>query len=538
MAAASDVQQSSFVHQTLLRLFPDDGDLQAKFHHIIIGTEELKPLNEWTKEIKQRLDDAARRAFFRAPKSEMKLSPLHVAVMASNRFAIEFFMRIADLHVQQDARGWTPLHHAAASGNREIYDQLAAAGPAALQVKNCWGGTPPQMLEMQRAPEVSDEPVCQLQEVGGLVSCTSKRFLELTSAVFTNRIYAPTDVLYAEWLRPPQKTAKVSLFDTEYVFPHLSDPKPPLALKRFEGQGFGVIACAPVAAGTILGEYTGEFLSLPDPKDPEYTIMNRIDGRRYRNLLSMINDGPPNAGISMVYNHEGLPLRVLLVAIKTILPETPVAFCYGAFHSIKTRWYRLPPSQSAELLPLSQSARELTEMKKEVSLLERTMLSYTMMYILSTPRAVAHMALHSFESIDPLRKLSIQATQLNEKSIRGVLIHAILDASERFHRCSATLPAPQKAQLVDLAFHLIDRQEACLIPLPLDIISENLEIVPWLLSTIPPPLLRPFFEVLCDTRLRAVCLRDLRDQEQGSGPAEASLPPLFDIQATLKRLSV
>ncbi len=544
-AALQAHHRSPDIFRTLNTLFPDNRNPLAKFHRIIIHSKVLAPLNRWTRKINAEHPEE-RRTYFRSPQSRMKLTPLMVAVIAGNRVAVTFFARLGDQLKARDARRWTPLHHAAALGDRAMYATLSEKYPAALEMKTVSGGTPPQLLEMQQEPTVTDHPICQFYDGREFTSCTSRQFKERTGAVFTSHVYAPTNALYTLWLRPPQKKATVNSFDVEYVFPHLEDPRPLLAFQAVEGLGYGLVTCEPVEAGQILGEYCGELIASVEGRDTEYTIAKTIDGNPFRNLFSMANDSVPNATISYVYCHNGLPLRVMIAATRAIPRNGRVTICYGPSHRIKHTFYRLLPGSREDLSRLFPAMKARIENPRaEIPLTRVIELAALSSYIGSTPRAFIQIALDIPDSLEILRIISQSLARSQELShtICAELLDQILGHAAPFNSLLSRLTPPQRDAMRALAFHLIDRHEAAFAWLPLQFLSQFLrsdraeEFLATRAAQDAASEFRGSFETAYDEIVIVFCKAQLRHREEMRRGGATVGPGPFDLKATIRRIS-
>src|SRR3972149_1901829 len=159
---------SPFGHQTLSELFPKDQygkDMGSVFHHIVIHAKDTRAaLVAWEKKVSEKYPAD----YYSQAKSSMQLTPLHVSAMKGNQVAVEFFINHGAPLEAQDLRGWTPLHHAAARGDKKMLEQMIRGrDPSLPEIKNKWGATPQDFIQMQRYPEIADDKVvCQIQEEG------------------------------------------------------------------------------------------------------------------------------------------------------------------------------------------------------------------------------------------------------------------------------------------------------------------------------------------------------------------------------------
>jgi hypothetical protein len=113
---------------------------------------------------------------------------------------------------------------------------------------------------------------------------------------------------------------------------------PPLFIQEGVSAGrHSLHALEPIRKGTVVTEYLGEWN--PASTAPSSYRWGPIDGLYYRNFGGMVDDGFPNLGAFHLYNIEGLPLRILFVALEDIAAGEMLTINYGMKHSVKTLYH-------------------------------------------------------------------------------------------------------------------------------------------------------------------------------------------------------
>jgi hypothetical protein len=545
-SATAPSSLSSFVKQFMQQLFPKDQygkDKEAVFHTIVAHqANPSNALNKWEKTAQKYGAD-----YYHKQKSPMQMTPLHVAAMKGDFVALEFFLKHNPLLESQDSRGWTPAHHAAARGDRALLELMQGAGGVGLMhIRNQWGSTPQDFLRMQEFPEFADESVvCQILEGDTVRDCTSREFREITKANFTDRVIATTDGLYSDWRCLPRVPVPLTCeIQRTFVLPHLLDPRPRLLLRRTESLGYEVTTLEEIPQGTVLGEYTGELVPSREyhiSRNTDY-LFEQISGERWRNLLPILNDGPPNATYSEVFNHEGFPRRIMLIALRTIKPGEPITFDYGHFHDIKWGLYHISDEQRDATLRLWKGMLEHPESQTEGSALELQLYKALNFYVLSTPEILLRIVLddpsYNLEAI--IREHGESGYGMGDFYIKAAC--QLIKSGREFAKILAALDPESKKWLTDLAFKLIHRYERLFAHLVLGFLKlsvQKMEVFFHKYKSQPQVLLQFEEEMgkMCAELVLAECQRinQARRELSESGVTLGSFP--VDLDAVIQRLS-
>lgn len=174
----------------------------------------------------------------------------------------------------------------------------------------------------------------------------------------------------ADWLQEMKVEGEPGLFDRalsqeDRDLMHFLRPlygaykKSPPKLYLNPGAGIGqhaVHSSEFIPCGSIVTEYLGLW-NAQNRAGSSYR-WGPIDGTSYRNFGPMVEDGFPNLCAFHLLDTEGLPLRIVFVALDDILPDEVLTINYGMSHSVKVHdhiEYRYPEMAAffSENSPLS-----------------------------------------------------------------------------------------------------------------------------------------------------------------------------------------
>lgn len=274
--------------------------------------------------------------------SELMLSALHLAtIKGSSEIAGLLLSNGADVN-SLDHKKFTPLHHAALTGNQTMINFLINH-TAEESLRNIHDGTYRHILQLtQHAANKTDfkntfdrssitnfnpdfNPTCLKPNVKlvdehvitaqQLVDHWEKKLKRDYSSKF-NGIQSALQAAYKTYKKnPPQLIVDhVTHDDAGKV---LSIPSNPC----------GVFAKQTIAQGEIIREYTGQIVN-ESPTDKTY-FLNGFDAHLFRNEGAMMNDGFPNSYIMGLYDIDGLEERPVLIASEQILPGQEIVWDYG-----------------------------------------------------------------------------------------------------------------------------------------------------------------------------------------------------------------
>ncbi len=283
------------------------------------------------------------------------LTPLHFAACLNRMDLVTklLALRPGDVNAR-DHRQWTPLHHAALVGNREMV-KLFLMNKADGQALNDAGGTFADILRLVEPPQHPDDELINLSYANTedkVSQLTMKRFKELTGASFLHENHVDRAFMVEDWKAnklmgiqktPYSETIRGS-FKKKYTEFQINPPqhiirtvthddnKKPLPFSP----GLGVFAQTDFKVGDVIGEYKAHV----GPEDvTDYTLDKYWQGLNERNEIPIVNDGSPNAMMVVIDNVRGLSARCLLVAIAPIKAGTQFCYNYASNHQIKKGIY-------------------------------------------------------------------------------------------------------------------------------------------------------------------------------------------------------
>lgn len=113
---------------------------------------------------------------------------------------------------------------------------------------------------------------------------------------------------------------------------------PSLFIRLGAGPGrHSVHALKKIPKGSVVLEYKGEWTPLAKKSSPYR--WGPIDALNYRNYGGLVEDGFPNVGAFHLYDVEGIPLRILFIALEDIEAEEILTINYGMNHSVKMSYH-------------------------------------------------------------------------------------------------------------------------------------------------------------------------------------------------------
>ncbi len=277
--------------------------------------------------------------------SKKKLSLLHIAVITLNKQISKDLLEKGVPIDSPDYLDWTPLHHAALSGNEAMIAFLLEKGASPLQ-ENSYSGTYLDILNFTSTHIPTPEETTFLRgEDGNFL--TQGDFKRLTGAEFITENKIAREDLLQNWIRPISEKTFSLRFSGEIKHKYLEFLKQPLIgcfLKTITKDSQGISIEKNIGLGVfckeggiprknIIGEYLGEVYR-SNPDNPDYTL-NEIDALRFRNATAMTNDGFPNAFILDMDNMRGLSKRGVLISIEDISEGSQICWNYGYLHFVK-----------------------------------------------------------------------------------------------------------------------------------------------------------------------------------------------------------
>ncbi|MCB1112950.1 MAG: hypothetical protein H7A37_05015 [Chlamydiales bacterium] len=244
--------------------------------------------------------------------------------------------------------------------------------------------------------------VFYLQDIHGTRVNSKEKFKEITGADWVAEMKLPTECILSK-MHPSNNAERdlAHLLIPVYNAYHKAPSKVYIREGVCKGR-HSVHALETIPKGTIVTEYLGEWS--PSNIGPSSYRWGPIDGLYFRNYGGMVEDGFPNTGAFYLYNINGVPLRVLFVALEDIHANHIVTVHYGMNHSVKVFYhdeYRLEEmSQFFHANPLEKIVKRIKQLRikspKELGLknsLELESLTVKLRYLFQTPSALLHLIL-------------------------------------------------------------------------------------------------------------------------------------------------
>lgn len=255
------------------------------------------------------------------------LTALHVAVINKNTPALELLLEAGANPNSLDRRKWTPLHHAAASGEIRMFELLQKYG-AKVDLRNDLYGTPANLLRMVTCEKNPPKEVPYTYFDGkDHLPLDAKKFTELTGATYIDSNCASPSLLLNEWIEAPDNYFRSQKF-AEFAkdLDKLEKEPKKFYLKKVGCTGHGAFAKEKIKSGEVFATYLGDLIERDKCEDPEY-LLGDIDGKKRRNILPLANDGFPNASFVFIRNY-GLKGFSFAIACEDIEPHSEILVDY------------------------------------------------------------------------------------------------------------------------------------------------------------------------------------------------------------------
>lgn len=228
-------------------------------------------------------------------------------------------------------------------------------------------------------------------------------FKKLTGADWINaiRIEQSASILHI----PPNRTEWELMDFLQPAYTTYLQSSPQLAIHETSTPGaYTLHAAQSIERGTIVTEYLGEW-SQQSTRLSSYR-WGPIDALHYRNCGGMVEDGFPNLAAFHLYGVDGLPLRILFVALEPIATNEMLVINYGMSHSVKINYhteYKL--NMMLDFFsknPLDHIFKKISEAnsRKRMELgwnkcLELESLVAKVQYLYQTPSAIMNLLIHN-----------------------------------------------------------------------------------------------------------------------------------------------
>lgn len=324
-----------------------------------------------------------------------KLSLLHVAVIANNKTAVkELIDAKVDVNAK-DAKGWTPLHHAALWDNPNILALLILSSTD-LDAKNSAGGTFRDILNLTRKIKHLTDTINVFHDGQRM---TEDEFSQLTGATYRTELLYSRIRMLQDWKSRDSITMGVYPFTEEMRKQYRQNPPLPHCLKATthdaEGKmlgfspGLGVFANRDIPKRTYAGEYLGHVKKIGSPASRYQVGDEGTDGSVIGNEISRINRSFPNVAMIQILNERGAPLRRIIITIEPVAKDKELFWNYGFNETALGPYVEMRPQAMREFLKKNDLKRLqtllLNDLMDATKSFEDFVLVEQFRYILQTP---------------------------------------------------------------------------------------------------------------------------------------------------------
>lgn len=177
------------------------------------------------------------------------------------------------------------------------------------------------------------------QKNGTIQSGNPLIFEEFTGAKWCNATRFEPELTHNEMFKfHPTEVEKQLMRFLIPLYRHYKKKPPKLYVRLGKCKGtHSVHALEKIEKGQIVTEYIGEWK--PNATETSSYRFGPIDAKHYRNCSALIEDGFPNLATFHLYHTDGIPLRIIFVALKEIAAGEMVTINYGLNHSVKSSYH-------------------------------------------------------------------------------------------------------------------------------------------------------------------------------------------------------
>lgn len=266
--------------------------------------------------------------------STFKISPLHLAAMKGRVDVATLLIENGASLESEDHKKYTPLHHAALTGNDRMVSLLKRKWANEF-AENIHGGT---YLDIQRLTRQLVDTSYSINDLEDAINNNTN--LGLNPSCFNSNVTLVMEnvitpqQLVDRWATKLTQTKDFQLLESiqadllkKYAV-YKANPPDLIVDHLAQDDGFtlmipsypcGVFAGQTIKAGQIIREYVGQIVDGAQ-KDKTYFFKD-IDATTFRNEASMMmNDKTHNGIICPIYNVNGLEVRWVIIASNDIQP--------------------------------------------------------------------------------------------------------------------------------------------------------------------------------------------------------------------------
>jgi hypothetical protein len=403
------------------------------------------------------------RAVFKSQNFEMDI--LKIAVVTKNyEFLEKYCEKYPHLIKRQDSAGYSAYHIAAIVIDEKAIKILRKYDKCrAFKLKNNLGGTYEDILKMRKL-ETPKNQLFYYKENGKMKKGDGRNFKKMTGAFLrTKEPYVAKKVAIDIWRKAlSMEEVNSSSFNVKKAYEKYRKKRPLLYIKKTE-KGYSLFAGEHIKALSEDGECKmiieclAKLLTAEKSIEMNKTFTDQINdatkieneneqilkmqeifnkfgylqndipanGRDFKGLFSMVNDGPSNTTMWQITNEKGLPSRICLLPLRDIEKDEEILYNYGIQYSFEYLPYKISDSKLEEIkkfiLEIKEKhpqekcflARELKRISESSSnLLEEKYVKAGILYIISRPVVVLEVL--DYLEIDDILKCFSLMRSLNE----------------------------------------------------------------------------------------------------------------------------
>ena len=368
---------------------------------------------------------------------DRQLSPLHIATISGNQRGVELLVQSGVSLNPLDRFNWTPVHHAALLGRKEILSFLLSRG-ADEDIRTNRKVTYHKIENLVYPAVSSLDKVIHLfwrNAQGELSLFTKRTYQEKTGALFLED-YKITQLRQFKTWGDVESESNGFLF-TDLLRgsyrEYLREPLSPILSKvTHDSSGIalpfslenGLFSQKSILPGQVLGECVGEIRDLPNSIMNKKDLLEDLDFTSYQNEVAQINDGFSNVSLVPLSNEGGVLVRHVLISIEPIREGEQLCLNYNFKHPVKEGPYVELRAKEVKEFIESHDFNYLIDCygkaQKKTANLQEFFLGERFSYVLDTPPVLFLLTFKgvlSFEKSQKIQALYIEKRIQNSMSV-------------------------------------------------------------------------------------------------------------------------
>lgn len=404
-----------------------------------------------------------------------QLTPLLVAAMTCNHFALQLLLEAgADPNVQ-DWKGFTALHHAAVFSDKVASNLLISYG-AKEDIRNFYKGRASDILQLVTKPssqiKILYEPKNQGDKKYLFHAIPKDIFTDVENPTFSDYVYTGWERILLNWCKVKKECDFFKNHGSAFEA-YLKNP-PSLYIReecrtddgRSINVGAQTCAFSAIPAGSVICEYAGEEYDRDD-KCNDHTLdftESVVDAYKIRSFGGMCSDSLPNC-VVLAGELNGRE-RSIFRAIENIKPGDPIVWDYEVHSSKSTLHHEIRPQALRNFFSKNRvvdSIDKLFLLKPEGFNVERWSIDSYLDYLMSTPNAVVAMLIEELISIEDVNLLKNRYPTRYVPTKLGPVIPDFMHYIKRMNENDQQIIKEQFSQLLNAgeAAKVIDLVKRC-----------------------------------------------------------------------------